>query len=351
MRGRPSIGVGWALAGVLVALAVAGCGSSSGTKGVPASGVAVVGGRTISKARVAVLITQAKASYKLQSKTFPKVGTKAYRTVREQAVGYLVQEAMYEQEAVRLGVTVTPKQVAAAIEQIKQTNFGGSEQQLQAQMKAQGLTEAELEQEERLAVTESQLEKKLTAGLAVSDAAVKAYYDAHASSYVTPASRTVRHILVAKKALADTIYAQLRGGADFAALAKKYSTDKSSAAQGGKLTISKGQTVAPFDKTAFSLKTGQLSPPVHTQFGWHVIQALTAVKQQTKKPLSAVSSSIRQQLLQLKQTTKMNAWIAQTARTYCSGKISYGAGYVPTTAAYDPCAKTRTSSSTATTTP
>ena len=84
----------------------------------------------------------------------------------------------------------------------------------------------------------------------------------------------MRHILVKTKAKADDIYDQLKGGADFAALAKKYSEDTGSKANGGKLTISKGQTVAPFDQTAFLLKTNEISQPVKTEFGYHVIQPI-----------------------------------------------------------------------------
>ena len=84
----------------------------------------------------------------------------------------------------------------------------------------------------------------------------------------------MRHILVKTKAQADDLYAQLQGGADFAALAKKFSEDTGSKANGGKLTISKGQTVAPFDQTAFLLKKNAISKPVKTEFGYHIIQPL-----------------------------------------------------------------------------
>ena len=61
----------------------------------------------------------------------------------------------------------------------------------------------------------------------------------------------MRHILVKTKAQADELEAQLKDGGDFAALAKQYSQDTGSKENGGKLTISRGQTVAPFDKAAF----------------------------------------------------------------------------------------------------
>ena len=75
----------------------------------------------------------------------------------------------------------------------------------------------------------------------------------------------MRHILVKTKAKADDLYTQLKAGADFAALAKKFSEDTGSKANGGKLTITKGQTVAPFDKTAFQLKKDEISEPVKTR--------------------------------------------------------------------------------------
>jgi len=152
---------------------------------------------------------------------------------------------------------------------------------------------------------------------------------------VQPERRDVRHILVQKKALADRLYAQLKAGANFAALAKKYSKDPGSAAKGGKLTITRGQTVPPFDKTAFSLKTGQLSQPVKTQFGWHIIQALSPIKAPASTPLSKVKSSIQQQLEQKKKNELMTKWVDDTKKQFCKpGKISFAAGYKPSP---DPC--------------
>ena len=73
-------------------------------------------------------------------------------------------------------------------------------------------------------VVQNKLYEKVTDGVTVSDADVTAYYKKNKQQYVQPESRDVRHILVKKKALADQLYAQLTGGANFAALAKKYST-------------------------------------------------------------------------------------------------------------------------------
>ena len=86
----------------------------------------------------------------------------------------------------------------------------------------------------------------------------------------------MRHILVKTKAQADKIYDKIKAGGNFAALAKKYSTDPGSKDNGGKLTIIRGQTVAPFDTTAFLLSTNQISRPIKTQYGYHVIQPISA---------------------------------------------------------------------------
>jgi peptidyl-prolyl cis-trans isomerase C len=82
-----------------------------------------------------------------------------------------------------------------------------------------------------------------------------------------------RHILVATEQEAKDIEAALKGGADFAKLAKEKSKDPSGASNGGDLGwFTKDQMVPEFSAAAFKLAKGQISDPVHTQFGWHIIQ-------------------------------------------------------------------------------
>jgi foldase protein PrsA len=241
---------------------------------------------------------------------------------------YLVQQSELEQKGNDLGVTVTDKDIDKRLVKIKKQYFGGNETKYRAQLKAQGLTEPQLRLDLKAQLLSERLYNKITGKLKVSDAEITKYYNDNKAQYGTAASRDVRHILVNNKKLADTIEAQLKNGGSFAALAKKYSKDPGSAKVGGKLTITKGQTVAPFDKVAFALKTNQTSPPVHTQYGWHIIQALSAVKPAKTTPLSSVKAQISQQLLQTKRTAAMTKWLDGVKKQYAK-KISYQAGYAP----------------------
>jgi parvulin-like peptidyl-prolyl isomerase len=310
----------------VVALA-AGCGGG-GAKSVDSNSVAVVGSDTITKAQFALLMNGTKSSYVARKTAFPKPGTSAYKALQDQTMKYLVQQSELEQKAKGLGIAVTDKDVQARITQIKKQYFANDEKKYQAQLKAQGITEALLALNLRGQILSEKIYAKVTGNVKVSDAEIQAYYDAHKSTYAKAASRDVRHILVNNKKLADTIEAQLKSGGDFATLAKKYSKDPGSAAQGGKLTISKGQTVAPFDKVAFALKVNELSAPVHTTYGWHIIQALSAVKPATQQPLKDVKTAISTQLLQTKKTTVINKWVDDVNKEYAK-KIAYQTGYTP----------------------
>ncbi|MGZ4373063.1 MAG: peptidylprolyl isomerase, partial [Gaiellaceae bacterium] len=254
---------------------------------------------------------------------------------------YLVQQSELTQKAKTLGITVTDADVQARIKQIKKQYFANNETKYKAQLKAQGLTEPLLAINLRGQILSEKIYAKVTGNVKVTEADIKAYYKAHKSTYAQTASRDVRHILVNNKKLADTLEAQLKAGGDFAKLAKKYSKDPGSAAQGGKLTISKGQTVAPFDKVAFALKLNELSAPVHTTYGWHVIQALSDVKPATQQPLKDVTESIRTQLLQTKKTDTINKWVDDVNKEYAK-KVAYATGYTPlaTTPATTPATTT-----------
>ena len=163
----------------------------------------------------------------------------------------------------------------------------------------------------------------------MTDKQIEKYYEEKkATQYSQPESRDVRHILVKTKAQADELAAQLQDGGDFAALAKKFSEDTGSKANGGKLTISKGQTVAAFDKTAFVLKKNEISRPVKTEFGFHIIQPIGEVKPAKVTPLKEVKDSINQQLAQTKKNEAMTKWVEELKEEY-EDKISYAAGFNP----------------------
>ena len=321
--------IAFALLAALV-LVAAGCGGSS--KSVPADAVAKVGKDTITKQQFNDLLDGAKRTYKARKTPFPKAGTTQYKALQDQAMQYLVQQSELEQKAKDLGVSVSDADVTARLAQIKQQYFGGSEKKYQAQLKTQGLTETQIKSDLRAQILSEKIYNKVTANVKVSDKDIQAYYLAHKSDYAQAASRDVRHILVNNKKLADQLEAQLKNGADFGKLAKKYSKDPGSAANGGKLTVSKGQTVPEFDKEAFLLKLNQISPPIHTQYGWHIIQALSAVKPAKQTPLKDVKDSIKQQLLQTKKTDAMNAWVDAMKKDF-SKKVRYQAGYAPTATA------------------
>jgi foldase protein PrsA len=123
------------------------------------------------------------------------------------------------------------------------------------------------------------------------DAAVQSYYNANKAQFV---QNCASHILVATQAQADSLHAQLVAGADFATLAKQFSTDSASAVKGGDLGCAPAGTyVAEFEAALQVLAVGQLSPVVHSQFGYHIIK-LTARQAQ---PVSTVRTQILQQLL------------------------------------------------------
>jgi foldase protein PrsA len=318
---------------VFLALVVTGCGGSTSTASLGSDDVAVVGSNQISKDQFREALGRAETYYKSAKRPFPKPGTAEYEQVKSQAVTFLIQRAELRQEAEKLGVDLSDKKVDQKLEELKK-QLGG-EAAYERELKRTGLTHEQGREEALVAIAVDGLYKEVTGDVKVTKDEVRSYYDAHKTQYQQPESREVRHILVEKKPLADQIYAQLKSGANFAALAKKYSKDPGSAATGGKLSVSRGQTVPQFDKKTFELKKGELSQPVKTQYGYHIIQALSDVKPASKTPLAKVEGSIKQQLEKQQKDEVMNKWFADMKKSYCDGKIKYQVGYQPTA---DPCA-------------
>ncbi|HVC87874.1 MAG TPA: SurA N-terminal domain-containing protein [Gaiellaceae bacterium] len=331
---------------LLAAALLAGCGGSSAAK-LQASDVATVGSVHVSKAAFDALLAQAQRSFAQQNRAFPKQGTAAYETVKGQAMTLLVQQAEREEKAASMGITISSSDVQKRLDQIKKQYFGGSEKRYQAQLKTQKLTDAQVREDIRAQLISEAVFNKVTTSVTVSDAAVHSYYASHPQLYSQPQTRDVRHILVKTKALAESLYAQLKAGNDqtWCTLAKKYSQDPSSKNNCGKLTVSKGQTVPEFDTVAFTGATKVVHAPVHNaQYGWFVIEPLSVVKASSTTPEKQVSTSIKQQLLQTAKNQAMTDWVAGLTKSFCSGsKIRYQVGYAPSP---DPCTVTTTNATT-----
>ena len=104
----------------------------------------------------------------------------------------------------------------------------------------------------------------------VTDEEIKEYYEDNKDEF---AKRDASHILVEDEKTAKEIKEKLDNGEDFAKLAKEYSKDSANAENGGNLgTFSKGQMVKEFEDAVFNLKEGEISNPVKTQFGYHIIK-------------------------------------------------------------------------------
>ncbi len=108
---------------------------------------------------------------------------------------------------------------------------------------------------------------------AVTPEAVQAAYDEYVAGFQGQPEVHARHILVATEEEARAIKAELEGGKDFAELAKEKSTDPSAQQNGGDLGFfGRGMMVKPFEDAAFAMQPGQISEPIQSDFGWHVIK-------------------------------------------------------------------------------
>ena len=177
--------------------------------------------------------------------------------------------------------------------------------------------------------------RALQARAAVTDAEINAYYQEHRDEFTEPEEICASHILVkvrptpasteghpdeqARK-IAQGALEQVRGGADFAAVARRVSEDVGTAAQGGDLGCSpRGRMVPEFENAAFSLEPGQISDLVKTTFGYHVIR-LNSKKEEAVPALAQVKDRIRETLVAQKTNALAAAKVQAVAEALADGR-------------------------------
>ncbi|MEP3787098.1 peptidylprolyl isomerase [Ascidiaceihabitans sp.] len=161
-----------------------------------------------------------------------------------------------------------------------------------------------IENETRSLIAGEKVEQILAEDIPVED--IQALYDSTYSSDAPETEYNASHILVETKEEADTIKADLEGGADFASTAREKSTGPSGPNGGSLGWFGKGAMVPSFEAAVVALESGAISDPVETQFGWHVIQL-----NETRTKDAPKFKDVREELLAEVRRTKLENVIAE----------------------------------------
>jgi parvulin-like peptidyl-prolyl isomerase len=305
---------------------------------VPAGAIAAVGSGVVTQEQFDQIWAQAEAQYKSQegSPPFPEAGTAQYKQLKASIVNYLVQNQVIADKAAEMKVTVTDKAFQERMKQIIQQV--GGQKKLDKLLKEQNVTQPQLEQQLKAQMLQDAVQKKVYADIKVSDADVKKYFEnpANEAQFNVPESIDARHVLVKTKAEADKVRALLEADntdANWKKVAAEYSTDTGSKSNGGSLgNFPKGRMVKPFEEAAFALKINEISQPVKSQFGYHVIE-VTKKTEGTTQTLEQAKTTIEQQLKYQKQSTAWEDWLKGAMAAV---GIAYAPGFDPATLTTSP---------------
>jgi peptidyl-prolyl cis-trans isomerase SurA len=233
----------------------------------------------------------------------------------------LISQRMLESEVKKYQSRVDSSEINAYIADFER-NAGLTDDQLRAQLQAQGVSYEQFREHARLEMEKMMMiDKEVRQKVNVSPAEIKAYYDAHPAEFTVKKERfKLAQILIAlppnpsaaqveaARAKADEVRKQAVNGGDFAALARKYSDDDSKS-QGGELgDFARGEMLDPIQQAIDHMKPGGISEPVRTVHGFHIIK-LEEHDVAGVKPLPEVSAQIRDKLMTEKAKNKFAKWV------------------------------------------
>jgi foldase protein PrsA len=217
----------------------------------------------------------------------------------------MVMSMLIDQYAQQHHITVSQDEINKVEDQYKQQYPGDQWSEL---LKARSLTEGDVQDLIRRQII---IDKAVGGNVTISDKQIKDYFNKNHAQFDKPAQARARHILVPDLKTAQKVEADLKSGKDFAAEAKQYSTDPGSRDKGGELGwFRKGAMVPAFDQYAFSAPLNQISQPVKSPFGYHVIQ-VEERKPEQKATLASTSDQIKTMLRQQQEAPLLQPFYQQ----------------------------------------
>jgi foldase protein PrsA len=327
----------FALLLVPLIFAIGGCGGD-----LPQGAVAQVGESYVSQDQ----FNELEAAYKAAGRVpDTKTAAKDYRTFQQNLAQYLVMLEVLRQKAPEFGITVTDEDVNAKVADVKEM-FQGDQKRFDDALKKQKLTLDQFKESLRQEILIDAVKAVVNKDVTVTEDEVKTYYNSHRGDYTTPEVREARHILIdpfrkaegggtitptesdweQARAEAERVRSEIQNGMDFGTAARNYSDDVTTKEDGGKLgTIVRGQMVPEFEAALFGLKKSELSRPVRTEYGYHLIQ-VTDITPEAQIPYDQVKEKIRSALVVNRQAATWDAWVRSMEAEL---GVSFRSGFEP----------------------
>lgn len=317
--------------------ALAGCGGD-----LSADAVAKVGDVEIAENVFNQRLEEFGAQYGYSEET---TDPETWRLFKLDVLEYLVTYEMAAQKAGDYGVEVTDEDVQTEIDTIIESYYGGDEEAFNEDLASSDITLDQLKANYKESMLMQKVYEQVTAAVSdPTDEEIAAYYEQNKDDYYIEETRTARHILIAPDgeetnettsttgsnesstttteltdadwadalATAEKVRDLLRAGGDWAQLAAEYSDDSGTADSGGELgVVEKGEMIQEFEDALFSLELNEISQPVKTAFGYHIIQ-VTTIDEARQETLEEVTEDIRSTLLSQKQEAAWTQWIAES---------------------------------------
>ncbi|GAA0486728.1 hypothetical protein GCM10008986_10170 [Salinibacillus aidingensis] len=223
----------------------------------------------------------------------------------------LVTQKVIEMEIEKQGVEVSQEKIDA--EMANYQEYYGGEEAFQSLLEENGIKQSTIEQDIETYLATNKL---VAEGITITDEELQTYFNENKDQYNQQEEVHASHILVDDKETAEEVIDKLEAGEEFTSLAKEYSTDEASRESGGDLgTFGKGEMVQAFEDAAFSMEVGQISDPVETENGFHVIRVEEKFEAKEAK-FEEVKEKVREDLMATRVNNEYSTWLEEVKSKY-----------------------------------